>query len=134
MAFVRDAVPGEALDYDEIFLRGGQNFGDEDFALCKCPHCGRLYLIEYEVDTIYLDPDDLSQREDIYNVVCFRCEACSGTFPKGAWIGAKAPADMQVTWDNLAASPWRWITATNTSPRDMMNQRGKEFIDGNEHE
>ena len=37
------------------------NCGDEDFALCKCPHCGRIYLIEYEVDTIYLDPIDLDQ-------------------------------------------------------------------------
>ena len=50
MALVPNAVPEEALDYDEILRRGGANDGDEDFALCKCPHCGRMYLIEYEFD------------------------------------------------------------------------------------
>jgi hypothetical protein len=113
MAIIPDAVPEAALDYDEIFCRGGANCGDEDFALCKCPHCGRVYLVEYEVDTLYLDPANLDRRLSInIGVSSFRCEGCGGDFPaRTAWIGPKAPETMQVTWQDLAASPWRWVAA-----------------------
>jgi hypothetical protein len=111
MAMLSDAVPEEALDYDEILRRGGANCGDEDFALCKCPHCGRIYLIEYEVDTIYLDPVDLARRVGIdIDVSAFVCEGCGSSWPPGACIGPRAPTAMQVCWTELAASPWRWIT------------------------
>jgi hypothetical protein len=110
MPVLPDAVAEDALDYEEIFGRGGRNCGDEDFALCKCPHCGRIYLIEYEVDTIYLDASDLGRRESLFNITSFKCETCINPFPKGAWIGPKAPAEMQVTWTDLANSPWNWIT------------------------
>jgi hypothetical protein len=74
MATLPDAVPEEALDYAEILRRGGTNCGDEDFALCKCPRCGRIYFIEYEGDTTYLDPDDLGRRVGIdINVSSFSC-------------------------------------------------------------
>jgi hypothetical protein len=111
MAIVADAVPEAALDYDEILRRGGANCGDENFALCKCPHCGRVYLVEYEADTLYLDPADLGRRMGIdIGMSGFRCDGCGGVFPKRtAWIGPKAPEAMQVTWGDLAASPWRWV-------------------------
>jgi len=113
MAIVPDAVPEASLDCDEIIRRGGANCGDEDFALCKCPHCGRLYLVEYEVDTLYLDPANLDRRVDInIGVSGFCCVGCSERFPeRTAWIGSKAPEGMQVTWQDLAASAWRWVTA-----------------------
>src|SRR5436190_1440025 len=106
MAFVPDAVPEEALDYEEIFRRAGANCGDEDFSLCKCPHCGHVYLIEYEADTIYLDPANLNRRLSInIGVSSFECE-CGGTFPeKIVWIGKNASEAMQVTWKDLEASP-----------------------------
>jgi hypothetical protein len=108
---VPDAVPEEALDYQEILRRGGANHGDEDFALCRCPKCGRIYLIEYEVDTLYLDPENLSRRVDLFSdPPFFNCENCGHRFPDEPWLGPRAPADMQVTWDQLTASPWRWIT------------------------
>jgi|SRR5579872_750556 len=112
MAFIPDAVPEEVLDYAEIFHRGGRNCGDEDFTLCKCPHCGFVYLFEYEVDTIFLDADDLTKRCGVFEYPHkFNCVACSGIFPEtGAWIGPKAPIEMQVTWTELAASPWHWVT------------------------
>jgi hypothetical protein len=112
MPFIPDAVPEELLDYDEIFRRCGRNFTDEDFALFKCPKCGRIYLIDYEQDTIYLDAGDLGRRDESdFNYVGFNCEGCNEPFPKNsAWIGPKAPPEMQVTWDNLVDSPWRWIT------------------------
>jgi hypothetical protein len=106
-----DTVPGGALDHHEIFRRGGQNCGNEDYYLCKCPHCGRIYLIEYEAETLFPDPDDLSRRADILSGPKFICEGCGEQFPQGAWIGPKAPASMRVCWEDLAASPWRWITA-----------------------
>lgn len=113
MAIIPDAVLESALDYDEIIRRGGANGGDEDFALCKCPHCGRVYLVEYEADTLYLDPANLDRRFSIDIVaVTFRCEGCVGEFPRGtAWIGPMAPEAMQVTWRDLAASPWRWVAS-----------------------
>ena len=113
MAIHPDAVPEEVLDYDEILRRGGANCGDEDFALCKCPHCGHLYLIEYEVGTLYLDPSDLNRRFEInIGVAVFNCEYCGAEFPnQSAWIGSEAPAEMQVTWQNLAASEWRWVSS-----------------------
>ncbi len=109
----REEVPEEALDYDEIFRRGSANCGDEDFALCKCPHCGRVYLIEYEVDTLYLDADDLTRRVSILNsdLADFRCVGCGQPFPASDWIGPKAPTAMRVGWEDLAASPWRWVAA-----------------------
>jgi hypothetical protein len=72
-----------------------------------------VYLIEYEVDTLYLDSADLSRRVLIdLSVSGFCCEECGGMFPeRTAWIGPKAPAAMQVTWGDLAASPWRWVAA-----------------------
>lgn len=111
MAIIPDAVSEAALDYEEIFRRGGANCGDEDFALCKCPHCGRLYLIEYEVDTLYLDPADLARRVGIdIEVSGFKCEGCGEKFPDNRpWIGPKSSEQMQVTWQDLAASPWRWV-------------------------
>ncbi|MGC1272422.1 MAG: hypothetical protein WBC44_01850 [Planctomycetaceae bacterium] len=115
---VPDVVPEGALDYKEIFRRGGANCGDEDFALCKCPRCGRVYLLEYEVDTIYLDAEDLARRASVTAYPPdFRCVECSGQFPNnGAWIGTKAPPQMQVRWQDLVKSPWRWVTIRTREP------------------
>ena len=55
-----DFVPEEELDYDEIYRRGGHNCGDENFALFRCPSCDRVYMMEYEVDTVYVDGRDLT--------------------------------------------------------------------------
>jgi predicted Fe-S protein YdhL (DUF1289 family) len=117
MTVAHDIVPEQALDYDEIFRRGGANFGDEDFALCKCPHCGRVYLVEYEVDTLYLDPIDLGRRVSInVGMSGFECEGCGRMLPEHTpWIGHKAPSAMQVTWNDLAQSPWRWVTPQTRS-------------------
>src|SRR5687768_18512016 len=82
-----DLVPESAIDYDEIFRRGGRNHGDEDFALFKCPSCGRIYLLEYEVDTAYLDPDDLSRRANVVED-SFDCVGCGQRIPQGEpWSG-----------------------------------------------
>lgn len=113
MVRIPDAVPESAIDYKEVFRRGGANCGDEDFALCKCPHCARIYLIEHEVDTLYLDPEKLDRRVAInIGVSGLSCEGCGGELPeKTPWIGEYAPEAMQVSWKDLESSPWRWVAA-----------------------
>lgn len=108
---VADAVLEYDLDCDEILRRGGANYGDENFALLKCPKCGTVYLLEWEVETMYVNAEDLTQREDLHSMVSFPCICCGVAFPKDCdWIGPKALKLMQVTWDELAKSPWRWVT------------------------
>ncbi len=112
-----DYVPETALNYDDIFGRGGRNCGDEDFALFKCPNCCHVYLMEYEVDTVYLDPHDLSRRVQVFSE-SFACESCGQILPiNEPWVGPKAHCRFQVTWAELEASDWRWATY----PRDSTN-------------
>ena len=106
MAMLPDAVPEEALDYDEILRRGGANCGDEDFALCKCPHCGRIYLIEYEVDTIYLDPEDLGRRVGInINVSSFVCEGCGTHMASRSLDRPEGPNGHAGLLDRIGSEP-----------------------------
>ena len=101
-----DLVPETAIDYDEVFRRGGRNVSDEDFALFKCPSCRRIYLLEYEVDTAYLDPDDLSRRAPVFDG-SFDCVECGHRIPEDEpWIGPKAHPKFGVTWSELEASRW----------------------------
>ena len=104
-------VPETAIDYEAIFRRGGRNFGDEDFALFKCPRCGYVYLLEYEADTVYLDGSDLSKRQDVTGrpVISFICVGCTQALPEGAWAGPRAKEQFLVTWQELKASAWSWV-------------------------
>ena len=102
-----DFVPEEAVDYDEIFRRGGRNHGDEDFAFFKCPLCDKVYLLEYEVDTVYLDGRDLSKRAPV-NSGSFTCVGCGKLVPEGGWAGPKVTSRFQVTWREFEASDWAW--------------------------
>jgi predicted RNA-binding Zn-ribbon protein involved in translation (DUF1610 family) len=104
-----DFVPEEAIDYEEVFRRGGRNLGDEDFALFKCPHCGCIYLLEYEVDTVYLDAGDLSRRVAV-DSGSFNCETCGEQVPEyQPWAGPRAGEKSRVTWGELRASDWAWV-------------------------
>lgn|SRR5262245_9468697 len=100
-------VEEKNLNYDEIIRRGGHNYGDEDFAVLKCPFCARIYLIDYEVDTIYLEPGDLSVRTPVY--FGFKCEGCGAYFPEPPWLGEAAPDSMRVRWEDLVRTDWAWI-------------------------
>ncbi|WP_417385007.1 hypothetical protein [Gimesia sp.] len=103
-----DFVAEEEIDYEEVYRRGGHNCGDEDFALFKCPFCDRVYMIEYEVDTAYLDGRDLTKRCSVFNC-SFDCLGCGRPIPNDRpWIGKNATADFQVTWEQLANSDWAW--------------------------
>ena len=101
-------VPEEAIDYEAIFARGGRNHGDEDFALFKCPLCHRIYLLEYEVDTVYLDGTDLSKRVEPAIGASFTCVQCGQSVPRGAWGGPWAEQRFRVSWSELKGSEWTW--------------------------
>jgi hypothetical protein len=103
-----DLVPEEAIDYAEVYRRGGANLGDEDFAFFRCPYCRRVYLLDYEVDTVYLEPADLSRRVPVYDEG-FTCVACGQQVPGDqAWIGKAARPAFGATWEDLAGSGWEW--------------------------
>ena len=105
---IDERVPEEAIDYARVLERGGANHGDEDFAFFRCPHCHHVYLLEYEVETVYLDPYDLSRRVDVYNDG-FACVTCGQEVDGGEpWIGPDADRAYGVTWADLAASGWKW--------------------------
>ena len=110
-------VPEEAIDYQQILSRGGANFGDEDFALFKCPYCRLIYLLDYEVDTVYLDPKDLSLRVSVnLGVNLFKCLGCSRPLPAEApLVGSDAPMEVRVAWDELNKSPWAWVAHRTAS-------------------
>lgn len=61
-----DFVPEEAVDYDEVFRRGGRNCGDEDYAFFKCSVCGKVYLLDHGgLETPVLEsPGKLGVRAD----------------------------------------------------------------------
>jgi hypothetical protein len=102
-----DFVNESDIDYDEVFRRGGRNLGDEDFALFRCPSCGRIYLIDYEVDTVYLDGNDLARRADTESND-LRCGTCGYAFVAPI-IGPTADSKYWVSWDDLSRSSWVWI-------------------------
>lgn len=105
---IDDRVPEEAINYDAVLSRGGENYGDEDFAFFKCPSCGHVYLLEYEVDTVYLDGTDLSQRAGVFNQ-SFKCLSCEQELPLNeAWIGNKAPKAYHASWSDVTNSEWAW--------------------------
>src|SRR5882757_9587436 len=104
-----DLVPETAIDYAEVYRRGGHNLGDEDCALFKCPACGQIYLIDYEVDTIYIDGDDLSRRMDA-NTDELNCVKCGYQFlANEPIVGPKADLKFAATWPDLKNSRWAWI-------------------------
>ena len=68
-------VPDYAIDVDEVLSRGGRNFGDEHFAVFRCPDCGKVYLIDHEVDIVFTEGRNLAARVPISDPG-FRCVAC----------------------------------------------------------
>ena len=115
-----DWVPEQALNYEEIYRRGGRTCRDEDFSLFKCPPCGQIYLMDYEVDTVFLNAADLSQRA---SAVCttLTCVRCARPLPEGRWLwNGKEPDDevkpFAVTWQELMASEWQWAVNREAIP------------------
>ena len=114
------------LDYEGILRSGGENYGDEDFAVFGCPHCKQIYLLEYEADTVYLDPADLTKRVPVHSD-SFTCSNCRKRVPNDCpWIGDRAPREFQVVYDDMRCSQWSWIL------NDRRNNRAEQ-ADGPDH-
>lgn len=113
---MNELVPEDAIDFPEVLRRGGANFGDEDFAFFRCPHCRQVFLLEYEVDTVYLDPSDLSRRTPVYNEG-FTCVACSrAIIGNEPWVGEAARVEFGATWNDLNGSGWEWAIRKDSMP------------------
>ncbi len=108
------------IDAAPIYARGGANCGDENFWVFKCPHCSRVYLGDFEVDTVYLDPADLSRRLDATDPdFAFACEDCGRGVPiqsvwdayqvaEGYWAESAERVACLVTHEIMLRSPWVW--------------------------
>ncbi|MDD2047197.1 hypothetical protein [Pseudomonas putida] len=83
-----------------------ESYGDEDFDIFNCPICKKIYLIDYEVDSIFLDPENLSE---IFNGDVFLCSFCGFDFTGEVIIGAAADEKYKVTLEHLMQSDWKWI-------------------------
>jgi len=96
------------LDYDAILHKikedGGCTLGDEDFDIFKCPTCNQIYLIDYEVGSVYLDPEDLSKMENDN----FSCPKCNYSFREKIYLGDKADDGFRVTEKMFKNSKWAW--------------------------
>ena len=97
--------------------RGGRNFGDEDFALFKCPACWQVYLIDQSADVVYVNPKDVADRVPAERVK-EKCVGCGAPLPEGPLAGPAAPDEVRVTWDQLRATRWGWVATTESMLRN----------------
>lgn len=97
------------IDCEEVMSRGGANCGDEYFAVFACPFCRQVYLLECEVDTAYVDANDLKKRVLVAGT-SFACVSCDQEIPKDtAWVGPRAPERFKVLRKEMMRSDWRWL-------------------------
>lgn len=105
------------IDYDEVFRRGGRVFSNEEFVPFKCPFCGHVYLMDAEVDMVFLDAADLSKRK-LTAVGTLDCIACGNTLPEHEpWVGESADDRYRVSPADLAGSDWAWVMKRWRGPR-----------------
>jgi hypothetical protein len=114
-------VPEHAIDYDEVFSRGGRNFGDEDFAVFRCPGCGKVYLIDHEVDIVFTNGRDLTARVPISDPG-FACVACGSAMPEHP-LGRRMAERTRVTWDQLRDSDWAWAATIEVMLRNQKRMK-----------
>ena len=100
-------VPDYAIDVDEVLSRGGRNFGDEHFAVFRCPDCGKVYLIDHEVDIVFTEGRNLAARVPISDPG-FRCVACGSEMPEHP-LSRRMFERTRVNWDQLRDSDWAWV-------------------------
>ena len=110
-------VPNYAIDVEEVFSRGGRNFGDEDFALFKCPACWQVYLIDRSADVVYVNPKDVNARVPAARVA-ERCVGCGAAIAEAPLTGDAAPEAVRVTWDQLRATKWAWVATVEVMLRN----------------
>src|SRR4051812_2294337 len=103
-----DSVSPDYLDFDMLVCRGGAVGEEDELFLCACPRCRRIVLVDSTSRTLYLDGDDLGRR--LAGARPHACENCGTDFALTVSKDEEAPSERDVGWDELAASPWHWIT------------------------
>jgi hypothetical protein len=114
-------VPEHAIDTDEVFSRGGRNFGDEDFAVFRCPDCGKVYLIDHEVDIVFTNGRNLGARVPISDPG-FTCVVCGSDMPEHP-LGRGMIEKTRVTWDQLRNSDWAWAATIEAMLRNQKRMK-----------
>ncbi|GKX60224.1 hypothetical protein [Leminorella grimontii] len=95
------------IDYEKVVnCLKGSTYGDEDFALFKCPHCNKIYLIDYEVETIFPSANDLHL---MANGTDFSCVKCGYSFIGKIIVGDRAYKIFKVTQDEIKDDDWEWV-------------------------
>lgn len=95
------------IDHFKIFESADyESYGDEDFDVFNCPACKKIYLIDCEVDAIFLNPKNLSE---IFNGDVFLCSCCGFDFTGEVIVGGAAKEKYKVTLECLMQSDWKWI-------------------------
>lgn len=101
-----NAVPKNAIDVEEILRRGGLGYGgNEEYELMKCPACNFIYLYENEADTIFPDPNNLTECYSPNWADPINCTGCNKQLPQPWLVGDQ----MNVTWDEMRNSGWSWV-------------------------
>jgi hypothetical protein len=109
-----DSVKKTDLNYDLILKRvAAYTQGDEDFNIFKRPVCNRIDLIEYEAETIFIDPDDLSAVQPAHSFSCMSCGYLLGK--DEPIIGPKANDKYKATRSELLASNWSWLLSQHAT-------------------
>jgi hypothetical protein len=111
-------VPDYAIDVEEVYRRGGRNFGDEDFTLFKCPNCRQVYLLDRAADVAYVNPKDVGARVPAARVRQ-KCLGCGSPRTEGP---AAAEAE-RVTWDQLRATRWAWVATVEAMLRNQKRMK-----------
>lgn len=105
---MKEFIQDDDLDGELILEKGFRTQGDEDFAVFHCPGCKRIYLVEYEGDTLFSDPQDPSVLQSLDSSIS--CLSCGTPFSsEEPIIGSRANDRYRVTRDELLTSSWSWL-------------------------
>jgi hypothetical protein len=104
-------VTRRQVNYHAIVAKGGEQCRYGNFAFIRCPSCGTVYLVDYEVDDLYIDPTNLAHRISFVSVgdlvPCQRCPY--QLLADDLWSVQKPGYEAWlVPWDVMRASPWAW--------------------------
>lgn len=94
------------FNYDELRKKIGKKYtGYEDFDFFKCPNCGTIYLIDTEIDAIYVNPENLNL---ISYDSKFTCIKCGYDFAEQIIVGPKSSSKFKVDEAEIEVSKWNW--------------------------
>lgn len=104
---MKEYINEDHIDYEKIISHLNEcSYGDEDFALFKCPQCNKIYLMDYEMDTIFISAKNLHLMANGSN---FSCVVCGYSFVRKILTGDKSNDIFKVTHNEINSDEWIWI-------------------------